>query len=384
MHSSLIDMQSGSLKHVILGVKSTNIFRREVTWHIIFWMIYLFIRIEIIQLYPGTFLYRMGLELIELPLKIFALYVAIYYLIEKLLLRKHYAKFLVAFTTYLLLVTLLNRVEDYYIIYPLTEDSVSIYQSSTNLTSSFWQSSITRHEDGFWSVRAAFINLIYIYPVVGLGAAIYFAKGWYTDRLNHERVLREKLQTELKLLKDQLHPHFLFNTLNNIYSLSLQQSAKAPEMILKLSGLLNFMIYDGMSQTIPLRKELQALKDYIELERLRLNTRLELTFEATGDIDQQQVPPMLLFPFVENCFKHGSHKTTEKVWISFNLVAQGDTLIAQIENSVPGELSNATGQGSGIGLANVQRRLELLYPGRYELRIHREETYLVKLKLKLS
>ena len=358
--------------------------RNDLFWHIAFWLLYLFIRVVIVQLYPGPLLYRIGIELIELPLKMAALYFAIYILIRKLLLQKRYAQFFIAFIFYLLGVMALNRIEDYYVIYPIIEDSIAQYDSSFwNLNASFLRSSITRHEDGFWNLNAAFLNLIYIYPVVGLGAAVYFAKGWYDNHMNHERVLREKLQGELKLLKDQLHPHFLFNTLNNIYSLSLQQSPKAPAMILRLSGLLSFMIYDGSAQRIPLRKELQALKDYIELERLRLGERLQLTFEATGDLDHSFVAPLILFPFVENCFKHGSHKTSEKVWISFNLIVEENTMTAQIENSIP-DCTLAAGEQPGIGLINVRRRLELLYPDKYNFKIHEEGSYLVKLKLILS
>jgi len=340
--------------------------------------------VEIIQLYPGSFLHRLGMELIELPLKAAALYFVIYVLIRKLLLQKKHGKFFVVFFLFILVTMVLNRLEDYYITYPLIEESIAKYQpGSFNLDATFLRNSITRHEVGLWNFSAAFLNLIYIYPVVGLGAAAYFTKGWFESNLKHEQVQKEKFQAELKLLKDQLHPHFLFNTLNNIYSLSQAQSQKTPDMILRLSHLLGFMLHDGSASLIPLAKELQALKDYIELERLRLGDRLQLTFEASGDVDGKCIAPIILFPFLENCFKHGSHKTIEQVWISFNLTINENVMIVQIENSIPDKVA-VTDKQSRVGLANVKQRLQLLYPGKHELTIHEEETYLVKLKLILS
>lgn len=337
---------------------------RNLTWHFVFWLSYLVIRIFIIELYPGDLLYRVSAELIEVPLKMAALYFAIYILIRKLLLTKRYGWFAVGCIAYVIAVMFLNRMEDYYIIYPLTG------------------SETTKYAMGFWSVKAAFLNLIYIYPVVGLGVAVYFVKSWYDNQLNQERLMREKAQAEMKLLKDQLHPHFLFNTLNNIYSLAQIKHDNVPDLMLRLSKLLSFMLYDCSVSYISLSKEIQALKDYIELERLRLGHRLEINFQTNGDIEAKQIAPLLLFPLVENCFKHGSHKTAEKVWISFNLTVSGYELLAQIENTLP--LESSTNQATGIGIENLKKRLELLYGNRYELSIHKTETYLVKLKLMLS
>lgn len=344
-----------------MGLKA--IFGREIFWHITFWLCYLFLRIFVIQLYPGTLMFRAGIELLEVPLKALALYFAIYILIRRLLLTKHYFLFIAVFVLYILVVMLLNRVEDYFLIYPLTG------------------SDTTRYAMGFWNLKAAFLNLIYLYPVVGLGGAFYFVKRYYDIQLQEEKLLREKTEAEMQLLKAQLHPHFLFNTLNNIYSLAQAHSALVPEMMLKLSKLLSFMLYDSRADQYPVSKEVEALRDYIELEKLRLGERLEISFEASGDLNTK-IAPLLLFPFVENCFKHGSHKTIEKTWISFNLFIDNSLLIAQIENAFPKE-SN-TPVETGLGLNNVRKRLALLYPGRHELKISEEDTFLVILKLKLE
>ncbi len=292
-----------------------------------------------------------------------ALYFLIYVLVKKILQDKRYLLFVIGFFCYIACFMLLNRIEDYYLIYPLTK------------------SDTLKHTLGFWNIKAAFLNLIYLYPVVGLGAAIYFAKSWYDTQLSQERLLREKSQAEIKFLKDQLHPHFLFNTLNNIYSLSQVNHASTPDMMLRLSKLLSFMLYDCNEPKILLTKEIKALRDYVELERLRLGERLEINFQASGNIAGKEIHPLLLFPLLENCFKHGSHKTTDKIWISFNLVANENEVIAQIENTLPRKEKETT---AGIGLDNLKKRLMYAYAGKHELTIRETENYLVYLKILLT
>ncbi|MFO0507012.1 MAG: sensor histidine kinase [Chryseotalea sp.] len=337
---------------------------KEVMFHILFWVLYLFIRVFIIELYPGNFYFKIQAELIEIPLKITALYFAIFVLIHKLLLAKQYTLFVFSFLVYVVAVMLLNRVEDYYIIYPFTG------------------SELTKYSLGFWNIKVAFLNLIYIYPVVGLGIAIYFVKSWFENQLIKEKLAREKAEFELKALKDQIHPHFLFNTLNNIFSLALNQSQHTPEMMLRLSNLLSYMLYEGSNETVILQRELQALKDYIELEKLRLGERLELSFETVGEVENVKIAPLLLFPLLENCFKHGSHSTMEKSWIRFSTQVKSNKMYFQFENSMNGNDVKENPSG-GIGLSNIKRRLSLLYP-QHEMRIHKSDTYLVYLKITLS
>jgi two-component system LytT family sensor kinase len=359
-------------------------YKREVFWHLVFWISYLLIRVFIIRLYPGSVGHRVVMELVELPLKAAALYFAIYILVGKLLLGKKYWLFGGSFVLYISTTLILNRLEDYYITYPLIEDSISNYETvSKNLDATFLQSSITRHEDGLWNLSAAFLNLIYIYPVVGLGAAALFAKGWFETNLKNEKAQHETLQTELKLLREQLHPHFLFNTLNNIYSLSQAQSEKTPEMILRLSHLLEYMLYEGMKTLVPLEQELSALRDYAELERLRLGDRLTFSFTVEGMTENSVIAPLLLFPFLENCFKHGCHKVVGDAWIDFKMHVADGSAIFKIQNSIPRNVPVQT-ETQGIGLRNINRRLELIYPGKHDLKIIRNpDSYLVELKLEL-
>ncbi len=343
----------------------SRIFRdKEWPWHFAFWLTFLAIRVFIIRLYPGPFAYRLGIELLELPLKMLALYFAIYFLIRKLLLEKKYLVFSFAFVAYMLFFMLANRVEDFYLIYPLTKSHYTLYEA------------------GFWNLRAAFFNLIYLYPVAGLGMAVYFIKNWYEKRIEAERLAGEKTALELKILKDQIHPHFLFNTLNNIYSLSLDQSPKAPEMMLRLSQLLSYMLYETNSRYVPLAKEIEALKNYTELEKIRFDERLQITFDTAGEINGQLIAPLLLFPLLENSFKHATGNTLDGVWISFHLYVAGNMLELQLENSLP-HAPNPQPNG-GIGLQNLKKQLNHLYPARHELNIAQQDTFLINLKLNLD
>jgi two-component system, LytTR family, sensor kinase len=281
-------------------------YKREVVWHIAFWLLYLLSRVFVLQLHPGSLGFRIGMELIEVPLKIFVIYFSIYVLIRKLLLPGKYILFIALFVLSIFVVMWLNRIEDYFIIYPLTHIAY------------------VRYELGFWSIRAAFLNLIYIYPIAGMAATFYFVHSWMENQLAREKLAREKAEIELKSLKEQIHPHFLFNTLNNLYALALAQSAKTPDMMLRLSKLLSYMIYEATATEVSLTKEIQILKDYVELERLRLDDRLEISFHATGATKQARIAPLLLFPLLENCFKHGSHRTSDRIWIRFNLNMQAE------------------------------------------------------------
>jgi two-component system, LytTR family, sensor kinase len=336
---------------------------KEIGWHVAFWLGYLTLRISVIQLYPGDFWFRVGVELLEIPVKAFALYTVIFFLVERLLLKRAFVFFSLTFAVFVFIVMWLNRIEDYYMIYPLTH------------------SEYIKYDLGFFHWRTAFINLIYIYPVVGIGATIHFVRSWITNHWAKERLAREKAEIELKVLKDQIHPHFLFNSMNNIYSLALSKSEKTPEMMLRLSKLLSYMVYDANLPFVPLAKEVQALNDYVELEKLRLSERLLINFNTTGLVEQFTIAPLLLFPLLENCFKHGSHQTSEPIWIYFNLHVQKDQLTVQIENNLPPQRQPPDPNTAGVGIRNVKKRLELIYPN-HELRIHSTDTYLVYLKIK--
>ncbi len=169
----------------------------------------------------------------------------------------------------------------------------------------------------------------------------------------------EKSDTELKLLKSQINPHFLFNALNNIYSLTVTKSDHAPDLLLKLSSMLRYVLYEGNDNRVPLASEIKYIEDYITLQKLKDDEISNIEFTNEGDIDYF-IPPMLLIPFVENAFKHSKVEDLVNGWIKINLqVKDTKQLIFSVENSLPSELE--TDKTGGIGIDNVRRRLELLY-----------------------
>jgi hypothetical protein len=220
--------------------------------------------------------------------------------------------------------------------------------------------------------------------VGGLFLAIVIAKNLFRQQELLLKTQREKLAAELEALKAQVHPHFLFNTLNNLYALTRRQAPEAPNVVLRLSNLLSYVLYECNAPEVPLNQEIQFLKNYVALEQLRYGDRLDVSLNFTGDIHGQKIAPLLLIPFLENAFKHGTSEQLDQSWISLNLAVNDHTLTFQLLNSrdPDGDETHLLG---GIGLQNVRKRLDLLYPDRHDLRVQADaDTFMVTLKLELS
>lgn len=193
---------------------------------------------------------------------------------------------------------------------------------------------------------------------------------------------RDKLMAELQLLKAQVHPYFLFNTLNNIYSFSLGQSPKTPALILKLSSLLSYMLYDCNADQVRLEKEIESIKNYIELEKERHGSKLEISWNVEGNVRDQFISPLLMLPFLENAFKHGATERVENPWLSIDISVKSDILRCKIANS---KNECMTSTEPGVGIQNVQKRLDFIYPDNYELKLNDEGNFfVVSLTLKLT
>lgn len=205
---------------------------------------------------------------------------------------------------------------------------------------------------------------------------------WFETERKKNMAEQEKSQAELSALKAQINPHFLFNTLNNLYHMAMQKSDETPETILKLADLMRFVLTETQADLIPLGKEVECINQYIHLHRLRLTRKTTVDFIIEGEIESYYVAPLLLLPFVENAFKYGvSTHLTSKILIS--LLVRNDELCFSVENrkvtSVDGK------EKTGLGLQNVKRRLELSYPDRHKLEISQsDESYSVKLKIALK
>jgi two-component system LytT family sensor kinase len=210
-----------------------------------------------------------------------------------------------------------------------------------------------------FKIYSAFMALLDTGYVAGIALALKLFRMQIGDLRNKRDLVKDKLETELKFLKNQINPHFLFNTLNNIYSLARKKSDYAPEMVLKLSKLLRFILYESGKDTIPIADEIRIIDDYVELEKMRYNNRLKLSFDRQIDDMDQLIAPMILLTFVENAFKHGVSETTEDTCIGIKIVLQKGQLTFFINNSQ--EYNGINEVQEKIGLSNVRRQLELMY-----------------------
>jgi sensor histidine kinase YesM len=222
--------------------------------------------------------------------------------------------------------------------------------------------------------------------MVGIAVAIKLIKIWFEQQKEKFEIEKRTLQSELNLLKAQIHPHFLFNTMNNLYALSLGQNERTSEGIAKVSDLLRAVLYDCNDIFIDLEKELAFIRNYVDLQKLRYDNRLIFTLEMEGDPKGKRIASMLYITFIENCFKHGSFNDPELPWIHIFFKINDHEIHFRAENSKPQFIPLvAEERKSGIGLDNVRKRLEILYKNNYSLNINETDAnYKVELNLKTT
>ena len=248
--------------------------------------------------------------------------------------------------------------------------------------SAFINFEILGHKRTAWSLGASLLGQC---TVLGIAISIKLLKNWYQQKQQIMEAQNQKTLAELELLKSQVHPHFLFNTLNNLYSYALHQSEKTPQIVLGLSNLLRFMIYDSSESFIPLKREIYLLQQYIELEQLRYGERLDISVAVRGDLENKQIVPLLLLPLVENAFKHGTSRQLDQCWISLDLEVKGNEMLFKLINSMEGKPIEERSFAGGMGLQNVTKRLEYLYPDKHQLETFEEdEVFVVDLRLQLT
>ncbi len=210
---------------------------------------------------------------------------------------------------------------------------------------------------------------------------------WARQMREKQELVTQTMQSELRFLKSQINPHFLFNTLNNLYALTLKKSDQAPDIVIKLSEMMRYMLYECNEKRVPLSKEVNYIQNYLELEKLRQSNRdIEITFEVNGTIKNQQIAPLMFIPFLENSFKHGLSHQISHGFVHVRLDVDDNCVQFYIENSKPDTAPVRDNRPSGgIGLVNIHRRLNLLYPNQYELKIEdNPNAYAVNLFLELD
>ncbi|MDB5031040.1 sensor histidine kinase [Mucilaginibacter sp.] len=231
---------------------------------------------------------------------------------------------------------------------------------------------------GFWSyfTSTLFVSIIFLF----LSVVLKFSVDWFLNERIQRDLENQRLSAELAFLKSQINPHFLFNSLNSIYSLAYQQSENTPGAILKLSEIMRYMLYECNDNKVDLAKELQYLQNYIDLQKIRFGHKAFIDFKIDGQVTNQQIVPLLLIAFIENAFKHGiANDSLTPIRLLINV--DNEHLHFYIQNK---KHSNNRDDMGGIGLNNVKRRLDLLYPGKYNLDIRNEiDTYTCELSLVL-
>ena len=211
---------------------------------------------------------------------------------------------------------------------------------------------------------------------------IKFFKLWTIKQQAWMDAQQEKVIAQLQLLKAQLHPHFLFNTLNNIYAFALKSSPKTPAMILRLSSLLSYMLYECRGEEVLLEKEVEVMKNYIDLEKERYGDKIDVSVNIVGDLCDKYISPLLILPFLENAFKHGTSEQLGRPWMSLDISLKDNILKCKVVNSKNEYVPH---HQNGVGIDNVKKRLEFLYHDKYDLKLADEgDFFVVSLTLELN
>jgi two-component system LytT family sensor kinase len=225
-----------------------------------------------------------------------------------------------------------------------------------------------------------------LFVIAGGSTVIRIISDWQRHQRDRKDLETQRMQSEIKFLKSQINPHFLFNTLNSLYALTLKKSDKAPEIVIKLSEMMRYMLYESNERRVPLQKEVNYIQNYLALEALRQSGHADIQFNVEGQISDQTIAPLIFIPFLENSFKHGLNHQISDGYVYVTMKVLDNRLLLRIQNSKPEHAPQPAEKNSGgIGLANVQRRLNLLYPNQYKLDIEdNDKEHIVELSLALT
>jgi sensor histidine kinase YesM len=332
--------------------------------HISFWTFYYIYRVLIYGDVVNTWENVAYVQAFELLLKIPVVYINLYIFLPHILRKR---KLLYFFAANVILLGLATFLQTFMIKFCM---SIGIFDY--------------RPESYLWSASRVFSRANHFITITSVVVIIKVLKDFYFAQQTTQKLEHEKLETELKFLRSQVNPHFFFNTLNNLYSLVERKDDRAGPTLLKLSDLMSYIIYEASNKRVSLDKEVENLKNFISLEQLRF-ANLEVDFTNRDDFGRSQIAPLLLLPFLENAFKHGVGKEKERNWVEIQLQLDGSQLTYVVKNASSPQDEAEKIEQRGIGLENLQRRLELLYPEGFDLRTEDlKETYEASLVLDLS
>ena len=342
--------------------KNTS-YRIPIKYHFIFWISYFTLNVIRWGSYYEDYWYSFKSNIVTVTLGMLLAYFHVYFLLPKFLFKKKIVSYIFFFIIGLI------------IFYIVRTELIFVF-----INENVWPESQTpQRAYAFNHILVVF--LIGIYDV-GLATTIKLTTDWIINRKRIETLQETQLKTELQFLKAQIQPHFFFNTLNNLYALTLEKSKQAPEVVLKLSEIMEYILYDAKEPRIRLLNEINYIQNYIDLEKLRYGDKVEVQINMQGELEMLSVPPLLFLPFIENCFKHGTVENNKlNVVIDFE-VTNENILNFRVVNNY--NLFTQVKKNHGIGNKNVLRRLELLYKDNFTLNIKTEkQNYIVDLKIQL-
>jgi two-component system, LytTR family, sensor kinase len=333
---------------------------RRVVYHSLFWVA-LFLLLVLLDTTSQDWGFVIAVELITLAFYVVVVYFNLLYLIPNYLTEK---KFLLYGSLLVLTVLILTPIK-----------MLVLFLSFSYLPDLQRQLLI----DQKWFFLTIFI-------IAGASTVIKIISDWARYQRDRKELQTQTMQSELTFLKSQINPHFLFNTLNNLYALTLKKSDKAPEIVIKLSEMMRYMLYDCNEKRVKLSKEINYIQNYLELEKLRQSDQSRITFKVEGKVGEQKIAPLLFIPFLENSFKHGLNSTINNGFVDIELRVIDQQVDFRMINSKADTLPMQTHKRSGgIGLKNVRRRLQLQYPDKYKLKVEDSpNAYAIHLSLDLS
>ncbi|TVZ14794.1 sensor histidine kinase [Maribacter sp. MAR_2009_72] len=337
----------------IIESKGSESYKIHYKYHIIFWSIYILFNTLRWGSLHNDYVYSIKTNLIGFPIHMALAYFNVYFLMPVFVFNKRYLEYTLAILGSLALMLVVKFNLTYYLI------DTNVMPEASEVVNSI-------------TLNYAIVTMFGELYVVSFVTAIKITIDWLREHQKLHELETRQLTSELSFLRSQVSPHFFFNTLNNIYSLTLEKSNRAPEVVLKLSELMRYLLYAARKNKQDLQSEIELIQNYLDLEKIRFNDSLTINMNITGNLDNKRIAPMLLIPFVENSFKHGANKTIEPMTIDINIAVKEKKLYFEIANPIPETLvmNRLAEEEGGIGLSNVKKRLELGYrPDEYELNI---------------
>ena len=313
-------------------------------YHILFWLGYFVFNVIRWGSYFEDYWYSFKSNLIEFPIHIIFVYINVYYLIPKFILKRKYWSYIGSLMGMLVLVYLIRTGLNYLLV-----------------TKEIWPEA--ESPGRFLELNHIIAVVLGELYVIGFVSTIKLVIDWSVEKRRNEDLAKLQMSTELKYLRTQIQPHFFFNTLNNLYALTLSKSGNAPQLVIKLSDMMQYILYEVDSSKASLLKEISHINNFIDIECLRFEDRIESQLDITGDIEDVQVPPLLLLSFVENCFKHGLKENDKiKIVMNFEVVDRN-----YLEFTLTNNFNPNLAKSNGIGNTNAKRRLKLLFSNDFKM-----------------